>query len=84
MKEIFQLMQILVLLGMYSNALEVFFTNLQLLIKLALVVLWTKLAFLHSFGVVYYHWADLAIAHQKLGMQLHTCFKYPWNIFAVG
>ena len=71
-------------IGMYLDSSALFVTNFLLLFRLALAIRWTKLAFLHSFGVIDYRWADLAFAHQKLSMQLHTCFKSPWNIFAVG
>ena len=64
--------------------LAVFVINFSVLFRLALAILWIKLAFLHSFRVIDYCWADLTFADQKLSVQLHTCFKCPWNIFAVG
>ena len=77
-------MLILVLLGMYFDAVVVFVTSQTVLFRLALAILWIKLAFLHSFRVIDHCWADLTFTHQKLSVQLHTCFKCPWNIFAVG
>ena len=74
----FQLMQILGFLPRYRLwCFGSICHQLFILFRLALAILWTELAFLHSFRVIDYRWANLAFAHQKLGVQLHTRFRCP-------